>query len=209
MIPDEQKRKRREKYNSVSGEEKQIRKEKRHITEQKAKEKWTPEKLVEYQRKNREKWEKWGQRQSPEKKEQTRKKSYVNKKKRYDNLSPSKKEVILERMSRYSKIRNAERKRKLIFHYSNGLMCCMNHHCEVPNGAKDIRVLTLDHINGGGKKQERELRRKGINFYDWLIKNNFPEEMKGQLQVLCHNCQEIKRQENKECPHRKKLVYVV
>jgi RNA 3'-terminal phosphate cyclase len=81
----------------------------------------------------------------------------------------------------------------------------MNPNCEVKGGTQNIIALTIDHINGGGKKHERELKKKGIMLYDWLIKNNFPPEMEGQLQVLCNNCQAIKRVENGEnIPNKKK-----
>ena len=160
-----------------------------------------PEKITEEQKKNRDKWAKWAENLSPEKKNEIQLKCRNNKNERWKTQPPEKREKELQRMSDYSKEHNAERKRKIIYCYSKGTMRCMNPNCEVPGGAKDIKSLTVDHINGGGKKQERELRKKGINFYDWLIKNNFPMK-KEELQVLCYNCQSIKRVEKKECCHR-------
>lgn len=52
--------------------------------------------------------------------------------------------------------------------------CCGEHREE---------FLTIDHINGGGAKQRREGKR-GIAFYVWLIKSNFPDGFR----VLCMNC---------------------
>lgn len=52
--------------------------------------------------------------------------------------------------------------------------CCGDGHEE---------FLTIDHINGDGAKQRKEGIR-GINFYMWLIRNNFPEGFR----VLCMNC---------------------
>jgi hypothetical protein len=57
-------------------------------------------------------------------------------------------------------------------------------------GYFDLRALSIDHINGGGTKHRKEVRA----LYYWLIKNNFPEG----FQVLCMNCQFIKRAERKE-----------
>ena len=69
--------------------------------------------------------------------------------------------------------------------YSPDLTC---QHC----GFTDLRALSIDHIKGGGT-QDRKIR-SGYALYRWLIKNNFPEG----FQVLCMNCQFIKRVENNE-----------
>jgi len=69
-------------------------------------------------------------------------------------------------------------------HYSEGAMKCAK--C----GFDDIRALSIDHMNGGGN----EHRKKCGNFYTWLRNNNYPEG----FQVLCMNCQFIKKQENRE-----------
>ena len=50
--------------------------------------------------------------------------------------------------------------------------------------------LQIDHINGGGRKHKRSL---SMNFYAWLVKNNFP---KG-FQILCANCNQEKHQKRK------------
>lgn len=67
-------------------------------------------------------------------------------------------------------------------------------------GYKDIRALSIDHINGGGTKHSNELGGS-FGLYRFLIKNNFP---KG-YQVLCMNCQYLKRTENNE--YSKRRVY--
>jgi len=80
-------------------------------------------------------------------------------------------------------------KEKIIKHYSNNTMECK--YC----GNSDIRVLSIDHIDGNGCKHRREYNiGSGSPFYKWLIKNNYPEG----YQVLCMNCQFIKRYENEE-----------
>jgi hypothetical protein len=61
---------------------------------------------------------------------------------------------------------------------------------------EDIRALSIDHMNGEGylHLNEKGNRLKGKHLYRWLFKNNFPTG----FQVLCMNCQFIKRHENKE-----------
>lgn len=73
----------------------------------------------------------------------------------------------------------------ILKHYSQEKLCCTK--C----GVSDIRVLTLDHVNGGGHKQIRETH---TSLPQWIINNNFPEG----FQVLCYNCQFIKAEENNE-----------
>jgi len=82
-----------------------------------------------------------------------------------------------------------KRKIEILSHYSNGTLRCAK--C----GFDDIRALTIDHIKGGGCRHKRELRvGSGEGFYQWLKHNNFPEG----YQVLCANCQLIKRGEEGE-----------
>lgn len=58
-------------------------------------------------------------------------------------------------------------------------------------GFDDIRALQVDHVNGGGWKQQR-----GWTLYRSVLKD--PEE----YQTLCANCNWIKRHENKEYRQR-------
>ena len=61
-------------------------------------------------------------------------------------------------------------------------------------GFCDERALQIDHINGGGK---RELTKKTNTQYlkDVIISTNLREE---KYQLLCANCNWIKRFENNE-----------
>lgn len=85
---------------------------------------------------------------------------------------------------------NGQRVKQIVLsHYSGGEPKCAK--C----GFKDIRALSIDHINGGGNKQRRTDGLLGANFYKWLIRQqDYPQD----LQVLCMNCQFIKRMEGKE-----------
>ena len=62
-------------------------------------------------------------------------------------------------------------------------------------GFHDMRALTIDHINGGGNKHRKEIKRGGCHFYVWLKQQGFPQG----FQVMCMNCQFIKRHTNREC----------
>lgn len=84
---------------------------------------------------------------------------------------------------------NRERKLEILSEYSGNTLLCIR--C----GFNDIRALSIDHINGKGESHRRSLGiTSGNNFYQWLKKNNYPEG----YQVLCMNCQAIKRIENDE-----------
>lgn len=79
----------------------------------------------------------------------------------------------------------------IISAYTNGTMKCK---C----GYTDIRALTIDHINGGGRQERKRIGSNSV-FYNYLIKNNFPEG----YQILCANCNTIKRIENNENAKKK------
>jgi len=84
-----------------------------------------------------------------------------------------------------SKNKNLKLKLKIINHYSDNGTC---EKC----GFRDWRALSIDHIAGNGAEHRKTI--PGNKLYRWLIKNNFP----AGFQILCMNCQFIKRHENKE-----------
>ena len=57
----------------------------------------------------------------------------------------------------------------------------------------DDRVLQVDHMNGGGRKE-----RRSVGSYGFLLR--VLEMGKDDYQLLCANCNWIKRMENKEYP---------
>lgn len=63
-------------------------------------------------------------------------------------------------------------------------------------GFSDIRGLQIDHINGGGgreRKSDNLLHKNQVHYYKHIIKTN------GEgYQLLCANCNQIKRYENEE-----------
>ncbi len=57
-------------------------------------------------------------------------------------------------------------------------------------GENRIACLTIDHIKGGGTQHRKAIKTAGgYDFYGWLKKHGYPSG----FQVLCMNCQWIKR----------------
>lgn len=69
-------------------------------------------------------------------------------------------------------------------------------------GFDDHRALQIDHINGGGQKELALL--SGANYINTVMKSIANEEEKYQL--LCANCNWIKRWENKEAKGKPRVV---
>ncbi len=65
-------------------------------------------------------------------------------------------------------------------------------------GIDDLRVLQTDHINAGGKQDVRENHRGSYMSLVMHIANLSIEEARKEYQVLCANCNIIKRFEKKE-----------
>jgi len=59
-------------------------------------------------------------------------------------------------------------------------------------GYSDERALQIDHVNGGGVKELRSLT-KG-KYYKQVM-----NDQTGKYQLLCANCNWVKRVENQEC----------
>jgi hypothetical protein len=64
-------------------------------------------------------------------------------------------------------------------------------HC----GITDVRVLQIDHINGGGQRELKKISTQGI--YRRILLMPI-DECKKHYQILCANCNWIKRYENHE-----------
>ena len=73
-------------------------------------------------------------------------------------------------------------------------------------GETEPLFLCLDHINGGGRKQMRDLHGNGINLYRWLAENGYPT---GFMQVLCYNCNIKKSVVHTKSKYRIKLKNLV
>ena len=94
-----------------------------------------------------------------------------------------------DEINKQKRARNLALKREVVLHYSSGSGQCKR--C----GFDDVRALSIDHINGGGEKHKRAIKKvSGSLFYLWLKQNNYPLG----YQVFCMNCQLIKAMENRE-----------
>jgi hypothetical protein len=59
-------------------------------------------------------------------------------------------------------------------------------------GFTDTRALQIDHINGGGGDDRRKFGGRWRLFYEYVAANPL------KFQILCANCNAIKRIENSE-----------
>ena len=64
----------------------------------------------------------------------------------------------------------------------------------------DVRALQIDHINGDGGLDRKgpNKTKTGGSYYHLILKNIESD----RYQVLCANCNMIKRSENQECPRK-------
>lgn len=85
--------------------------------------------------------------------------------------------------------RQGQRLKHLVMtHYSQGIPQC--NRCKFG----DVRALSIDHINGAGRLHKKHIKKTGNAFYQWLKNQGYPDG----YQVLCMNCQWIKRFEKGE-----------
>jgi hypothetical protein len=105
------------------------------------------------------------------------------------------------RKTKFEREKYARLKFEVLLHYTQVFdptatspHCNDPFHKHLPNDplAKDIRALSIDHINGGGNKHLKEIGQGKL--YSWLKKHNYPPG----YQVLCMSCQFIKRSEMSE-----------
>lgn len=76
---------------------------------------------------------------------------------------------------------------------------CNEPNCLVPNGTRDSRALQIDHKLSNGFEQRK--KRDYLKYYKIIL-----EDLKNgssDYQLLCANCNQIKKVENKEHTKRK------
>ncbi len=78
--------------------------------------------------------------------------------------------------------------------YGRTCKCC---------GEQEINFLAIDHINGGGSKHRKALKKPGKMWWKWLKEEGYPKE----FQILCHNCNMAKGFYG-QCPHENKEVKI-
>lgn len=87
------------------------------------------------------------------------------------------------------KVRRDENRKSVLERYGGKCVCC---------GEIELYFLAIDHVEGNGNTHRKEINKYGSGFFEWLIKNNFPEG----FQVLCHNCNMGKHLNGGVCPHQ-------
>lgn len=100
-----------------------------------------------------------------------------------------------ERYNLLEKNRKYKLELKIKLMNSLGGVICTNLDCQVSGKCKDIRCLQIDHKNGDGYKDKQRFKSTTA-MYLYYLKNL--EEAKRNLQVLCANCNWIKRIDNHE-----------
>jgi hypothetical protein len=99
------------------------------------------------------------------------------------------KEVKANR-KRYRMARDEENRNKVYAAYGNKCACC---------GITERMFLTVDHVNNDGcSERKKGLYTNGSQFYEWLVKHNFPKN----YQLLCYNCNLGKARNKGVCPHQ-------
>lgn len=82
-------------------------------------------------------------------------------------------------------------KSKLVEYYGP-CYCC---------GETNIRFLSIDHINGGGRQHKKEFSSH-YGVYEHIINSNFPEEYR----IACLNCNCGREIAGGTCPHEYMLM---
>lgn len=94
-------------------------------------------------------------------------------------------------MKSYSSIRQARFKKAIIDLLGGKCVKC---------GFTDCRALQIDHINGNSKDDPRNVRRGGTIYYTEVLKFLITNPFQTFYQLLCANCNWIKRAEENENP---------
>jgi len=106
--------------------------------------------------------------------------------KKWREHHPERVTAYAKTQSEIGKKRRRGIKRLVMTHYGNGKCAC------VKCGESRLACLSIDHIDGNGAEERRELglgHASSERFYSWLIKSGYPEG----YQTLCMNCQWVKR----------------
>jgi hypothetical protein len=65
-----------------------------------------------------------------------------------------------------------------------------------PDWCNDTRCLQIDHVNGGGIKEKKRVTNGGQEYYGFVLRQI--KLGSKDYQLLCANCNWIKRHENNE-----------
>ena len=83
-----------------------------------------------------------------------------------------------KRTEYYKKYKRSQRYRdkiRCLEHYGNKCACC---------GIQQYEFMTIDHMNGSGRKHREQIKGKYDSIWGFLRRNGFPEGYR----ILCFNC---------------------
>lgn len=107
-----------------------------------------------------------------------------NKKRRLGfGYQKSKQQLRAEQKKNYENLKS-----KVYNYYGHLCSCC---------GESEEMFLTIDHIDNDGGKQRKEKNLLGAKFYRWIIKNDYPKN----LRIMCYNCNSGRYRNGGVCPH--------
>lgn len=90
----------------------------------------------------------------------------------------------------------AESQRRSLVKTKISVLTLLGNKC-IECGFSDVRALQIDHVNGGGTKEMKDFKGNYNRYYKNVILSVNNNENKYQL--LCANCNWIKRHLNNEC----------
>jgi len=64
-------------------------------------------------------------------------------------------------------------------------------------GFSDIRILQIDHINGGGRQKIKRIGGNRSTIYNTILRMS-PAKVKEEYQILCPNCNWMKKLESEK-----------
>lgn len=133
------------------------------------------------------------QKNNPEKRKVILQRYYCNNKEELLEKSKLDKEKNKQRYAESARTKHRLLKTEVINKYGGQCSCC---------GISNIDFLSIDHSKDDGKLHREKLGNGGgTNFYHWLKKNNFPDNL--GLRVMCYNCNIARSYSlDKICPHR-------
>lgn len=105
---------------------------------------------------------------------------------------------------RYNRERDNEPEHKTREDYRIKIIRLLGNRCNKCGYDSDIRALQVDHINGGGRDDRKE---HGGSMYLRILER-LESGIVGEYQILCANCNWIKRMENREHKKSTRVNYI-